>query len=843
MVEWNFFNIVSPLRRTLLLVTGFLVLMASVQAVMADNYQLSSVLGPVGSGNGQFVNPGGIAIDASGNVYVVDSGNNRIQKFDSSGVFKKTWGRSGSGDGYFNNPMGIAVYSSTGDVYVADTGNNRVQKFDSSGTFITKWGSSGSGNGSFDSPTGIAVDASGAVYVSDKNGIQIFSPQVVVPLVASFTPNVTTGPAPLTVFFTDTSTGTPKNWSWDFGDGSTSHEQNVSHIFTAVGDYFVILTVTNNVGVSNTTSKISVGSLPVANFTENVTEPGASQFISFTDTSTGAPVSWYWNFGDGNTSILQNPPPYFFTSTGDHTVTLTVTNNAGLNNSTNRTFTVFSDTIPPASVTNLQSMNQDATSITWTWTDPENVDFRNVWVFLNGTYYKEIKKGVQTITISGLTPNKSYNTSLQTCDLTNNNNSTLVPNVAMTTQTPITPLVASFNANPTSGSPPLSVQFTDTSTGGPTARDWDFNSDGIIDSHDQNPNHTYTTPGVYTVTLNVSANGQTSPPKTMSITVGTPVITVPTVISEPGTYYMEKDLPEDIPNYGIKITTSNVIIDGNGHTLSRSTQGGNKGGLYGVYVYSETGPLTGVVIRNLTISNWDYGIYFCGTDGIDGKTGFGCTDGGVNNCMITDNQVGLVLSQGCDRMKINGNRFEGSSYYGALLWGVEGTRFFDNKLTKNAENVHLTANPAGTIWDDPQVGTNIMNGPSIGGNYWGDKTGTSTLSSAVDADHDGFADQPYTIKAGAVDQLPLVAYVPPIVTPVPIPQVVALPGSSGLPSDLDNDGLCEDVDGNGQFNFADMTSFFNNQDLIMDKEPVDAFDFNHNGRIDFNDVVVLFNKL
>ena len=86
-----------------------------------------------------FSNPSGVAVDSSGNVYVADTGNNRIQKFDSSGGFIAKWGSSGSGDGQFSYPSGVAVDSS-GNVYVADTSNQRIQKFNSSGGFITKWG-------------------------------------------------------------------------------------------------------------------------------------------------------------------------------------------------------------------------------------------------------------------------------------------------------------------------------------------------------------------------------------------------------------------------------------------------------------------------------------------------------------------------------------------------------------------------------------------------------------------------------------------------------------------------------------------------------------------------------
>ena len=123
-----------------------------------------------GSGDGQFVYPHGIAIDSSGNVYVADSGNSRIQKFTSDGTFIREWGSggTGTGDGEFYEPTEIAIDSS-GNVYVSDFAINRIQKFTSDGTFIRKWGTQGSGDGQFGypGPMGIAVDSSGNVYVAD----------------------------------------------------------------------------------------------------------------------------------------------------------------------------------------------------------------------------------------------------------------------------------------------------------------------------------------------------------------------------------------------------------------------------------------------------------------------------------------------------------------------------------------------------------------------------------------------------------------------------------------------------------------------------------------------------
>jgi DNA-binding beta-propeller fold protein YncE len=87
----------------------------------------------------QFCNPDGAAVDSSGNVFVADTENSRIQKFRNTGTFIKKWGSSGSGNGKFSGPFGVAVDSS-GNV-LADSGNSRIQKFTNDGKFIRKWGS------------------------------------------------------------------------------------------------------------------------------------------------------------------------------------------------------------------------------------------------------------------------------------------------------------------------------------------------------------------------------------------------------------------------------------------------------------------------------------------------------------------------------------------------------------------------------------------------------------------------------------------------------------------------------------------------------------------------------
>ncbi len=131
-----------------------------------------------------FNGPSDIAFDSSGNLYVVDSLNLRIQKFTSEFQLLTKWGSLGSSDGqfglefstdefvYFEGPLGVALDSSD-NVYVVDTANNRIQKFTSEGQYITKWGSFGNGDGQFFLPTDIATDANNNIYVTDTLNVRI----------------------------------------------------------------------------------------------------------------------------------------------------------------------------------------------------------------------------------------------------------------------------------------------------------------------------------------------------------------------------------------------------------------------------------------------------------------------------------------------------------------------------------------------------------------------------------------------------------------------------------------------------------------------------------------------
>ncbi len=130
----------------------------------------AAVWGKKGSGTGEFNEPRGLAVDARGFVYVVDSKNHRIQKWAPEGQVLKTWGKEGQGPGEFKDPCGVAV-GPDGSVYVADTWNHRIQKFTSEGKFLAEWVEQTSG---FWGPRGIAVAPDGsAVFVTDTGNKRV----------------------------------------------------------------------------------------------------------------------------------------------------------------------------------------------------------------------------------------------------------------------------------------------------------------------------------------------------------------------------------------------------------------------------------------------------------------------------------------------------------------------------------------------------------------------------------------------------------------------------------------------------------------------------------------------
>jgi len=154
--------------------------------------------------------------------------------------------------------------------------------------------------------------------------------------VTDFSATPTSGCGPLGVQFTDLSTNSPNFWTWDFGNGQTSSQQNPSVTYTAAGTYTVTLIARNPSGANamRKTGYITVYPYPQANFTSNLNVACAPANVQFTDNSTpgqGSITSWSWNFGDGTTSNQQSPS-HSYSQPGYYNVSLTVQNSGGCSN-------------------------------------------------------------------------------------------------------------------------------------------------------------------------------------------------------------------------------------------------------------------------------------------------------------------------------------------------------------------------------------------------------------------------------------------------------------------------------------------------------------------------------
>ncbi|MEL7529678.1 MAG: PKD domain-containing protein [Bacteroidota bacterium] len=163
--------------------------------------------------------------------------------------------------------------------------------------------------------------------------ITVFSPPT-----PDFTSSDTVGCLPLAVNFFDASSSIVgiQNWEWNFGDGATSFTVNPSHVFTQTGVFSVRLRLTDNNGcVDSTTQDIEIFELPTASFSVSDTVGCAPAVLLFTDLSAPNPVDWVWDFGDGNSSALQNPV-HTYANTGSYTVKLTITDGNGCQDSLTR---------------------------------------------------------------------------------------------------------------------------------------------------------------------------------------------------------------------------------------------------------------------------------------------------------------------------------------------------------------------------------------------------------------------------------------------------------------------------------------------------------------------------
>jgi len=397
--------------------------------------------------------------------------------------------------------------------------------------------------------------------------------------VAGFVGSPLSGFEPLQVSFTDQSSGSPTSWDWDFGDGGSSTQQNPTYTYTAAGTYTVTLTATNAAGSDD---EIKAGYItvttpppPVAAFSGSPTSGEAPLTVSFTDESTNNPTSWSWNFGDGGASTQQNPT-YVYNDVGTYTVTLTATNAYGFDDEVKTGYITvtepgvaqksyalsetpvigtvsgdFADTrasdnvresITEVLYTGHPVKRYSYLEHSWTFNVPSSTTVTffleayrptsadgDDFVFAystDGTLYTNlvtVSSATEQVYSLALPASVSGTVYVRVLDTNRSWGGTdldavYIDEMYFETETVAGPPVADFSGSPTSGYVPLTVDFTDLSTGAPVSWSWTFGDGGT--STAQNPSHVYNDAGTYTVTLTAANSyGSDGETKTGYITV------------------------------------------------------------------------------------------------------------------------------------------------------------------------------------------------------------------------------------------------------------------------------------------------------------------------------------
>lgn len=338
----------------------------------------------------------------------------------------------------------------------------------------------------------VIQNASGRDSIIKSQYITIYAQPTV-----NFAASIQTGCFPLPVQYTDMSlpgSGTIDLWQWDFGDGTSSSLPNPSHTYTAAGNYNVSLRVRNSSGCFRTltrTQYIQINSGVIANFSN--TPPSsctAPVNINFQNLSTGGgALSYLWNFGDGNTSTLANPP-HSYTAPGSYNVTLIATNAFGCRDTLIKNDAITIGIVQAGfTAPSTACLNTTIAFINTSTPVPSSV----LWRFGDGT------------TSINLNPSKSYSapgtyqvkliSNFGACLDSSDRSITILPKPATAFSAP----------NTASCSAPHTVNFNNTTSNGTNYR-WNF-GDGNSSTL-ANPVHTYTTIGTYSVTLiSTNSNG------------------------------------------------------------------------------------------------------------------------------------------------------------------------------------------------------------------------------------------------------------------------------------------------------------------------------------------------
>ena len=317
------------------------------------------------------------------------------------------------------------------------------------------------------------------------------------------------GDVPLSVSFSDLSTGAITAWTWDFGDGTTSSAENPTHTYTEGGSYRVSLVVEGPGGYDTTVRSDYVFVVdPVAGFS------GAPQLgvlplsVAFTDESAGTITSWSWEFGDGETSS-EASPTHVYMLEGTYSVGLTVTGPYGSSTEFKSDYVTVLSNQPAADFVGTPLSGETPLSVSFTNLSTGTVTSWS-WDFGDGAMssaqhatHVYSAPGTYTVALTAIGPGGNAKE-------TKTDYITAIP----------PPPEPDFSAStPTSGIAPLTVDFRDLSTPAVTSWSWSFGDGGT--STAQNPQYTYNSSGTFTVSLTVgSPNGSATATRPDYVVVG-----------------------------------------------------------------------------------------------------------------------------------------------------------------------------------------------------------------------------------------------------------------------------------------------------------------------------------
>jgi PKD repeat protein len=307
---------------------------------------------------------------------------------------------------------------------------------------------------------------------------------------ASFSMDVQTGCAPLSVNFTNTSSGA-NSFSWTFGNTNSSSQTDPSTVYLAPGSYTVTLTATNTVnGLSaSTTQTVVVVNDPIAAF--NTTTLSACEDVNticFNNTSSNA-ASYAWDFGDGNTSTAPSPCHTYVTP-GTYTIKLAAFSLYGCSDIETKINYI---TIYPKPAVSFTSNIQSTCNVTDVFNFTSNIAGATAWQWNFGDATSStLQNPSHTYSASGTYTVALIATNTNGCSDTANYINYI--NIGAS-------LVPSFTITDTGGCAPFPVTFNCTVA---NATSWQWNFGDGNSSIQQTPSHTYSAPGNYSISLSVT---------------------------------------------------------------------------------------------------------------------------------------------------------------------------------------------------------------------------------------------------------------------------------------------------------------------------------------------------